>query len=154
MDTTSAGICWPSRYLLKWLFIFFAFLVLGLVIAALMPRSERLTQAYILVVNRQGEPIRAIVYLAASKDEMKPSKSFPVEPRLTPRTQGAGNPIDFMVQPVDEQNNPTGEPERWRVNWPRKEGETLRYEYRGVGRGSSLSAPSRPGRHLGRIRSV
>jgi hypothetical protein len=145
MAASTAGICWPSRYLIKWLTIFLIAVVIGAILAVLTRRPPPTLQQYIIVSNSQGVPIRAKLYWASSQEEMKEARSFYVDSKKEGAiSQSAGARVRFMVEPVGADNTPLGDPELWELRWPEKENETLRFEYKGSIREDSGSVtPSR-----------
>ncbi len=145
MAASTAGICWPSRYVIKWLTIFLIAVVAGAILAVLTRRPPPTLQQYIIISNRQGVPIRAKLYWAGSREEMKEARSFYVDSKKEGAiSQSAGARVKFMVEPVGADNTPIGEAELWELRWPQKENETLRYEYKGSLReDSSRTTPPR-----------
>lgn len=110
--SVSSGQCWPNRFWIKWLTVFFGAIVLGMVLAAFTRPGRDTKTARIEVYTREGTSLPqaakdAHVYFegadGAAKREtlLKPFEN---------RTQEAGVPIKwviFLVTPDGkEQSNP------------------------------------------------
>ena len=133
-----ADVCWPSRYLLRWLTVFFASLVAGVVLAVLFgPREVQATVQVRVVYSdvRAGVPVGAILYQdARTLGEKNPRKSFFVPPEGSRKTLTSGQRA-FVIQPVERKRNARGgfdyvalgDPEPVRQPWPRKEGEIVQF---------------------------
>ena len=137
MRSPLAGVCWPRRYLARWLAVFFGSMAFGVLLAAFFapPRARdvqatvRLRVYYTDVPD--GEPTGAVVYLdAKTLAEANPKNRFHFPPSGTVKRLAPGE-RDFVVQPVEWKNGPSkplGKPQYQRRRWPRQEGGIVEFE--------------------------
>lgn len=131
MSTIASSACWPSRFWLRFLAVFLTALVLGMLVAVAQRRPATEVKAHVVVLNAAGAPIAARVYRnARSRAEMREDDYFTVKGDTSKSL--AGGPRDFMVWALDEHGKTAGEPEHQRVEWPRREGQTVTIRLQGA----------------------
>jgi hypothetical protein len=120
----SSGQCWPNRFWIKWLAVFFGAVVLGMVVAAFTRPVRDTKTARIEVYVREGTALpqpakEAHVYFEGA--DGTPKRETLLKP-FENRTQEAGVPIKLVVFLVaatgKEQTDPYHIPE---FKWPTTE---------------------------------
>ena len=130
MGTLLAGTCWPARYAAKWFALFaaalFAGTLWGVQVRLRAPRPPiRQVQCGIRVYTKYAgeaafQPANANVYFGRERADMRANQLLRVHAgEAALRTQAAGVPIDFMVQPLGPADKEEGQPVHLEVAWPR-----------------------------------
>lgn len=130
MGTLLANTCWPARYPAKWAALFagglFAGTVVGVQARLRAPHPPiRQVQVGIRVYTKYvgetaDQPANANVFFGRERADMRPNQVIRVHSgEAALRTQAAGVPIDFMVQPLDAVNKEEGQPVHLEVTWPK-----------------------------------
>jgi len=130
MSVLRANPCWPKQFVAKWLAVFFAAFIVGVLIPAIT-NPVRLVQANIQISVQYGSsaPQATAADISLLDSPGAPWDNTKVFSTVFPKSLPGPGLKYFLVWPKNSQGEHEGDAQAWTVEWPNKanEGKTLSF---------------------------